>query len=220
MLYGILLSMTIMLPTVTEAALAKSPAIDLKVERFHHITFPKIPPNRFGNEGETLVITVEQSSSFLLLPYEKPRSVEGVRFLWKSAGDLKVPDAATEQKKAGDDGRLRVGLLLQGKAPLLPFFAPRWIKTIRDIMKVPSNEILYLAVGTRNAPMTQWTSPYADDIKIMTLPAEAQADGWQVSEMNFISPMQVVGIWLTADGDDTQSTFKTWLKDLVLDENK
>jgi len=212
--------MIMMMTLVTEVVLAKTPAVDLRVERFHHITFPKIPPNRFTNEGEALVITVEQSSSFLLLPFEKPRSVEGVRFLWKSTGDLKVPDAAAEQKKGGDDGRLRVGLLLKGKAPFLPFFAPRWIKSIRDVMKIPSNEIMYLAVGTRNAPMTQWTSPYADDIKIMALPAEAQANGWQASEMNFIKPMPVVGIWLTADGDDTQSAFKTWLKDLVLDENK
>lgn len=190
--------------------------IDLSLKQFQHVTFKDIPTTHYENDGSSLAITVDKSSSFLLLPFSQPQTVRAVAFSWRGSGVVKVPDAKTEQTKQGDDGRLRIGLLLVGKPPMVPFLAPTWIKTVRDIMKVPSDRIVYLAVDTKNPPPAKWTSPHSSDIEIQAIPSETLGDGWWRSHMTFNKTLSVGGLWITADGDNTGSTFKTWLKDLVL----
>lgn len=201
----------------TSAAPAQN--IDLSLQRFQHVTFKNIPPTHFENEGSTLVLSVNKSSSFLLLPFQDPQTVRTVAFSWRGSGIVQVADANIEQTKQGDDGRLRIGLLLVGKPPMIPFLAPSWIKTVRDIMKVPSDRIIYLAVETKNPPPTQWRSPHSSDIEIRAIPSTPTADGWWQSQITFEKSLSVAGLWITADGDNTGSTFKTWLKDLVLTTN-
>lgn len=197
-------------------AFGKEHALDLA--GFKHISFADIKPSIYSQEaGGVLRVDVEASASFLLQAWAEPRRVRSLSLLWRGQGQLKVRDAKHEQEKAGDDARLRIGLLLQGEAPMVPFFAPAWIKIIKDVMRHPAGELFYLVVDAKAAPGTSWQSPYASGIRMQALPSQPEQGGWMRSSAVFDPVLRVVGLWLMADGDDSKSQFKVWLRQLNLD---
>ncbi len=196
---------------------AASRVIPLAVDGLKPVTFSGIPPTRYTNEGPVLVASVEASSSFLLLPFAKAESVRAVQFAWKPDGGPQVNDAAHEASKAGDDAALRVGLILAGSAPLVPFFAPSWIKAVRDSLLLPSDELVYLVVGAKHAPGETWPSPYSSSITYRAVGDTPLAEGWRQARVVLPQAVDVVGVWLMADGDGTKARFTTRLKDLVFE---
>jgi hypothetical protein len=205
---------------LTSSGDLRAAAIDLAPSSFHHITFPKIPPTTYGGDARSLVATVARSSSLLLQPFAATRVVRAAHITWRSAGDLRQTSVATEQTKDGDDARLKIGLLLAGPAPFIPFFAPAWAKAIRDHMTLSTDHALVLVAGALAPVGTRWPSPHADDITMLSIASGPAAAGgsWRRSDVAFPEPLAVVGLWIMADGDDTQSSFTTEVKELFLDE--
>ncbi|SME95805.1 DUF3047 domain-containing protein [Pseudobacteriovorax antillogorgiicola] len=199
------------------SALASTPTMTLSPSEFEHITFDDIPPTKYRLEKpDTLVAEVKQSSSILLKPFAKVQSIQKVQVLWQSSGQLKLKDTSHEKKKSGDDALFRIGLILSGEAPMVPFFAPAWVKKSRDVLKLASDRMLYLVVGSPSAPGSRWESPYSSSIESLVMESKPSAEGWQAAEVSFEKPLKVVGLWLFADGDDTKSEFTSRLKDLKL----
>jgi hypothetical protein len=191
---------------------------DLQPKAFEHVSFDGRTPTVYKADGETLVMDVKESSSFLLRPFDKVQPVKRVSFEWQSEGELSVASPAEERTKRGDDARLRVGLLLSGEAPLIPFFAPSWIKAIRDAMHLPADRMLYLTVGAKSPPGSEWPSPYGGGMRIRVLGSRPVDGGdWKAAEASFSPPLPVVGVWLMADGDDSRSRFRTLLRKLTLE---
>jgi hypothetical protein len=195
---------------------ASALAVDMNPADFRPIVFDGIPATLYERSGEELKMTVNKSSSFILRPFDKPRSVSGVTFAWRSEGELKMKDVATERTKAGDDTRLRICLLISGEEPLIPFFAPAWVKAIRDAMKLPADKLHCLVAGSLAKPGETWPSPYDDSIELEAVGSTIDGKGWHRVDAKLARPIDVVGLWIMADGDDTGSEFTTWLKDLVL----
>ena len=191
--------------------------VPLDVARFAHISMGDAPPTGYRNSGSALVMQVRSSASYLLLPLAAPQTVRGVQLRWRSAGARRVRTAAAEETKAGDDHLLRVGLILAGDAPSIPPFAPAWVKTIRERLTSPSNRMIYLVAGARHAPGSRWRNPYADSIDNVALPTAVAGDGWTRSAIVLDRPVEVVGLWLMADGDDSGSSFETTLAELQLE---
>jgi hypothetical protein len=191
---------------------------DLQPKAFEHVSFDGIAPTVYKADGEALVMDVKESSSFLLRPFDKVVPVRRVSFEWRGEGELSVASPAEERTKRGDDARLRVGLILSGEAPLIPFFAPSWIKAIRDAMRLPADHMLYLTVGAKSSPGSEWPSPYGDGMRIRVL-ASRPVDGgvWNAAEASFSPPLKVVGLWLMADGDNSKSSFRTELRKLTVE---
>jgi len=187
------------------------------VNNFKTITFAKIPPTLYQNEGSSLKMLVKKSSAFLLQAFSQPKMVDGISFEWKSDGRPNTKDRVHERSKEGDDAPLRIGLLQSGPEPFIPFFASSWIKVVRDHMKLPSHEMTYVAVGTKNPPGTTWQSPYSSSIRIIVAEEKSLADGWSKARFVGKKPMAIVGLWIMADGDDTQAEFSTMLRDLTLE---
>lgn len=195
---------------------ASALAIDMNPGDFKPVTFDGIPSTVYERADDALKMTVAKSASFLLRPFDAERLVSSVSFAWQSQGDLKQKDAATEKTKAGDDARLKICLLISGKAPLVPFFAAAWIKAVRDAMKLPADRLRCLVAGSKAKVGERWSSPYDDSIELV---AVDQADGsrhWRKVDSKLDQPLKVVGLWIMADGDDTGSEFTTRLRDLTL----
>lgn len=187
---------------------------------FRLISFKDIPPTRYRLEGGVLEAEVKASSAAWLLPLKQPRRVGGLSFAWSAEGGLPPRSAQVEASKAGDDAILRVGLILSGPAPTVPFFAPAWVKAVRDNLHLPSDRMLYLVVGAQHKPGEMWSSPYTDSIKQLALassaeaPAGANTGSWQRASYQPQQKENIVGLWLMADGDNTGAQFKVRLKDL------
>lgn len=206
------------LPLASGNATANTPErISLDARRFAHITLGSIPPTQYANDGGALTLEVARSASFLLMSFDRPRTVRGLAMRWKSKGTLHVATARAEETKAGDDYRLRVGLLVAGEPPILPFFAPAWSRAVRDHLKWPSDRIVYIVGGARHPAGASWKSPHSNSIDNLAAPAVVGEDGWTRSRTLLRAPLRVVGLWIMADGDDSRSSFRTVLADLVLE---
>lgn len=205
----------VVLGLCAELSLAQSPVVSLRVGEFKHITFDELTPTQYRNDGDTLVLTVKSSASFLVLPFDKVRTVKKVTFEWQGDAVAAVKDAAHEASKDGDDAPLRLGLIMSGEPPIVPFFAPAWIKSVRGTLKLPSDKLLYLIPQARHKPGEKWTSPYSDSIECVALAdTAATKDGWRKSRLELPTALPIVGLWIMADGDNTQSSFTSRLRNL------
>lgn len=203
-----------MIPALLIAASAL--AVDMNPADFRTVTFGDIPATRYERSGDALKASVSKSASFLLKPFDGARLVSSVSFDWQSQGELKLPDAAAERTKAGDDGRLKICLLVSGEAPLVPFFASAWVKAVRDAMKLPADRLKCLVAGTRGKTGEKWASPYDDSIEMIAVDQAGESSSWRRVEAKLEPQLAVVGLWIMADGDDTGSEFTTRLRDLTL----
>lgn len=194
-----------------------SEAMDVSVKGLKLVTFSKIAPTLYSDDKDSLKMQVQSSSAFLLLPFAKPKKITGLTFQWKSDGGPKVKDQKHEREKDGDDAPLRIGLLVSGEAPTIPFFASSWIKAVRDHMKLPSDDMIYVAVGTKSPAGATWDSPYSSSIHVVVAADKPLADGWRQAQYQPKTPLEIVGLWIMADGDDTKSQFTTWLRQLSLE---
>lgn len=204
------------------AALA-SPAVagalnPLRYEH-RHVTFDDIPPSRYEIDADgTLSADVDRSSSFLLIPFDRVVSVDAVSWEWQSDGRPGLQSAEHEETKSGDDAVLRIGLLLEGDEPnRIPWFLPAWIRQVRaDLAPQTTDSMLFLVSGGLHADGESWVSPYADTIGHLAVADVPSEDGWRRSRASLPVTVDVVGLWLMADGDDTEASFRTRLRNLEL----
>lgn len=190
--------------------------VPLQVTAFRHIKMGDLPPTHYRNIGAALAMNVRSSASFLLLPFKQQRLVQGVNFRWRAAGTRRVNNAASEESKNGDDYRLRIGLLLAGKEAPIPLLAPGWVKAVRTHLTLPCDRIRFLVVGSHHMPGTVWKSPYHDSIEYLAVSSKTGRDGSAHASIDWPNPLRVVGIWLMADGDNSDSSFETVLEELSL----
>ncbi len=200
-----------------EQTAAAEPWKPLLESGFKAIEFKKLPPTVYTLEAGVFTAKVRSSSSAWLLPRSTAMKVKKVSFAWKHEGRPRVEGVESEKSKAGDDSLLKVGLVLAGPAPTIPFFAPAWIKAVRDILTLPSDRMLYLVVGAQHAPGQRWPSPYSDSIQQESLASTPGKDAWQLASYEAAKPEDVVGLWLMADGDNTAASFSVEMKDLLIE---
>ncbi len=184
---------------------------------FKSITYKGIAPTQYQLREKLLIATVNSSASTLLLPFSKPQLVKRISFKWKISGKLKLKTAAIEASKQGDDSYFRVGLMVSGKASSIPFFAPSWIKLTRQYLKHPSDGMQVYFVNAQHVPGTTWFSPYSSSIKNFSVASVGTGSDYQKVTINLKQAVSTVGLWLVSDGDDTKSSFKVWVKDMVIE---
>jgi len=185
---------------------------------FHHISFGNIPATKYSQEEDAIKADVASSSSFLLKPFSSVKNIKKVQWRWRMTGDFKVDSFALLQSKAGDDAVVRVGLIKSGYAPMAPFFAPSWIKAIKDYLKLAGAQMHYVVAGGPAPAGAAWVSPYSKSMTMVQAKSSVEKDGWTLSQHDFQESIKVVGLWLMADGDNTKSNFSVLIKDLRVTE--
>ena len=182
-----------------------------------HIHFKRINPNTVSFEHGVVRFSVDNSASFLLLAFDDIKNVNAVSFQWKAAGTLKKNSEQHERSRKGDDAWLRVGLILEGEPAHVPeALLPRWMRQVRKTLKHPSNRMIYLLPGAMHAPGTSWKSPFSDDVDMVSVSSSETTNGWNQVEHEFPEAQRTVGLWIMADGDNTNSVFSSQLKNLII----
>jgi hypothetical protein len=187
-------------------------SMPLSKENLTEIKFEKIAPTQFEYAEQQINFNVSQSSAALIGVIDPPKTVSKIKFEWKT-NYSESASIAEEKTKGGDDFPLRVGLIVKGKAPMVPFFAPKWIKALKEILKQPSDRMLYLVLGSSQAPGARWPSPYSDSIENLAVSGTATNDGWIKVEAEPGS-LELVGYWLMADGDDRKLRFESHIRNM------
>ena len=191
--------------------------LDLDVKSFQHITFKAIPRTAYENSPQSyLRAEVRESASFLLKGFEHAQSVGEVQVTWRSSGQLDQSISPGKLKtKQGDDAVLKVGLLLKGKPPMVPWFAPQWIKHVRDHLKVPTERMIWLVFGSSVLGVEEWPSPWNSQIKHRSVPSQVLEQNWHSGRAQF-DEISVVGVAIMVDGDNSSSTFRTDVREILL----
>jgi hypothetical protein len=192
--------------------------IVLDKNNFEHIHFKRIKPNQVRFNDDAIHFDVNKSASFLLLAFDDIRSIRTVSFQWNADGMLNKNSIEHENSRKGDDAWLRVGLIIEGPPDPVPEpLLPRWMKQVRQTLKYQSGRMVYLIPDALHTPGDTWKSPFSSDIDMISVDSRDIDGVWKQASYTFTNPQQVVGLWIMADGDNTDSVFKSRLRKLALE---
>lgn len=210
-------AMILLLQTNSLLAATPAEAISLQADNFEHIQFKKIKANRYTYHDQQLQIEVDRSASFLMIPFDTVKKINKVSFEWRSEGTLHTENSKHEEKRKGDDAVFKLGLLLKTDDSLFNPFLPSWMKRVNGLLKFPSENMIYLVVDAKHAAGEQWINPYNRRVTMISVESFADKQGWQQSSYRFEQPLDVVALWLMADGDNTHSSFTAHIKNIRIE---
>lgn len=189
---------------------------------WENLRYRGITPNVVEFGSEKLVVHVKNSASPLIYVLLKKHKVGGLQVTGEWQGTFNVKKENPQGEKNFDDFVLRLGLIVPG--PHTPgmierMMAPEWLKKLFDL--APKGQGIE-RVEFYNAVV----SPQALGIKrhhpLHNLILENYS--WELSKPTSFSfaqkwpkPTEVLGVWVSADGDDTKSEFDLRLSKLVLE---
>jgi len=217
-------------PTQLLAADVSAPDdLSLFESNYTHIQFGRIKANQYEFESRVLNTRVDSSASFLMKAFESVKPVKQVSFKWRSDQLPEVKDAVHEKQKAGDDAVFKLGLLLKADNEIDNPFLPKWMRQVKSLLNYPSENMIYLVAGSKHVAGEQWPNPYNRRVTMVAMSAadiesklESKIDGefeegWQQASYQFGEAVEVVAVWLMADGDNTGSSFTSYVKDIIIE---
>ena len=210
----ILFSAFFLLYADTLFAVTPAETIMLKEDNFEHLQFKRINPNNHIFENGELKIKVDDSSSFLMLPFATVKKINKMSFEWRSEGLPLVVDAAHESTKFGDDAVIKIGMLLKAEESSFNPFAPSWLKRVNKLLSFPSENMVYLVANAKHAAGEQWLNAYNERVLMVSINSVKGLDDWQQASHQFEQPQEVVAIWIMSDGDNTDSKFTSYIKNI------
>ncbi len=190
------------------------------------LKFSSLKPNTVSGNDTQLVIEVNKSSSPLLYKLNEPlkfKSVYVVGEIFDGSLNLKQQKQGEfkNKKSVTDDYVLRFGLVLKGKnqkPPVPGFLLASWIKEMFKLAPkgVGVDKIYFLKVAhtkehvgdTRNHPLSDYIYEEA-----VTFAAQGPFE----IKKAFNSEQEILGFWLSANGEGTSSAFKTKITKITLD---
>jgi hypothetical protein len=196
---------------------AKAEKISLQAEDFEHIQFKKITASRYTFHDQLLQIDVDESASFLMLPFTAVKKINRVSFEWRSVGLPRLESAHHEEQRKGDDAVFKLGILLKADDSLINPFLPSWMKHVEALLKFPSENMINLVAASHHAPGEQWPNPYNKRVTTIAIGSVEKDQGWMQAAYQFEQPVDAVGLWLMADGDNTHSKFTTYVRNIRIE---
>ena len=212
----IFILVTAIIQTNAIAIDSSSSTISLQSKNFEHIEFSRIPPNHHLFHNQQLQITVNEGASFLMQAFDHVKKVKRVSFEWQSEGLPSIKNARTEEQKSGDDAVFKLGLLLKTDESILNPFIPKWMKRVDTLLNFPSEEMIYLVANAKHATGEQWANPYNKRVTMIAMDVR-EKQGWHYASYQFKTPVDVVGLWLMSDGDNTHSSFTARIKNIKIE---
>jgi len=183
------------------------------------LSFRGIPANgvTFGQDG--LSIRVQRSAGPLVWPLPSPLRVGRLRVSGAVTGQLNTtPDR--QGSKGADDFVLRVGLVEAGVTR--PSFvqrrlAPAWVGRLFALASPGQgiDKIRFFNLGLHDSQMGWQRDHPLSALMTEQVVAVPDADGRFAFDVD-TGGIQTLAIWLSADGDDTQSSFTVRVERLEL----
>lgn len=207
-----------LLPLLLVTVQLNAEQIVLDKHNFEHIHFKRIKPNRVKFNQDAIHFDVNKSASFLLLAFNDVKNIRTVSFQWHADGMLNKDSVEHEKTRKGDDAWLRVGLIIKGQPEHIPEpLLPRWMKQVRQTLKHQSGKMVYLIPGAMHTPGETWKSPFSTNVDMISVGSTNMDGVWKQAGYEFAMPQQAVGLWIMADGDNTDSIFESQLRNLRIE---
>ncbi len=185
------------------------------------LEYNRIAANTVSFSPDGMRIGVSNSASPVVYPFDLPKTVKYVSVHGELDGLITLPDNGLQGSKGYDDFSLRLGLVISGTKKLSRFqrvLAPSWVKTLFSFAPKDKGveRIIFLAATQQDALFgTEREHPLSE---LITEQYEwsLKDDGEFSFEYEFDEPKEVLGIWISSDGDDTQSSYSITYKKITL----
>ena len=190
--------------------------------QWHSLRYRSIPSNVVQFFKERILIKVKNSASPLIYPMtNQPLLLTGIAIEGKIDRLIHISTPQQQGKQGLDDFILRFGLVLMGHKRLNWFqrsIAPEWIIKMYDL--APKNQgidhIYFLnAVQSPTLLNVKRTHPLSEYIKEHYVWLMNKSGEFSYS-YRFPKPKQTAALWISSDGDDTQSEFNLEIKKISL----
>ena len=185
------------------------------------LEYNRLDANQVTFTDQGMTVTVDQSASPIIYPLDHPKTVTGVTVTGNLSNLLNLP-AASQGQKGSDDFSLKIGLVVAGDKTLnavQKLFSAKWVRKLYDLAPEGSgvDRIYFLnAVQNEGVLGQQRQHPMSDLIyenNVWLL--DKKGDFTLTYKLE--NPEKVIAVWLSIDGDDTQSSYTTTIKNLLLD---
>lgn len=192
--------------------------LDMK-NRWTEISFGKIPANTVTYAVNNLTVHVNKSASPLVFKLDSPLNIQSVEVSLKFNGDL---TNKAENAKIEDDSVFRIGLVASGDQTLTgikKLFAPDWVKKLFALAPDGAglDKIYFFNVGRLANQMGLSRAHPKSDLMHEEIVAIKNPDQNSLSFTKiFDKPIKSAALWISIDGDDSQSKYDTIIENITL----
>jgi len=193
-------------------------------DAWHQLSYSQIKSNRVDFEPDKLIITVESSASPLIYPFDRFMKLNSVRVKGRiTEGQINITKSHNQLETESDDFIFRLGVVLEGSKKLSfvqKRFAPKWIRELFKLNKTKTGishiEFFNIYSDNRIEESSRRQHP-SSNLIYENFYAQVSSDG--VIEMEI--PLghinqNIVALWLSSDGDETNSSFKIEIRDISI----
>lgn len=191
--------------------------------KWYVLKYDSLPANHVTFSDNGLSIKVDRSASPLIYPLtDNPFLIEKVSIVGHVDKLVSIKNPDQQGQKGFDDFNLRFGLVLLGSNRLnwvMRQIAAKWIKEMYNL--APKNQgidhIDFLnAVLSPNLLNIIRTHPLSEYFKERNVWLMDKPGTFSYSH-TFSNPRHTVALWISADGDDTKSSFTLNIKHIQLE---
>lgn len=185
------------------------------------LQYSRIPPHKVAFSAAGLELGVEASAMPLILPLERTFPVRAVRVKGRILeGSVRVP-AGRQGQKEFDDYAFRIGLVEPGERRLGVVerqFAASWVRRLFELAPAGGgiSRIHFLNLGADKVQVGQRRVHPLSDLLDETVVAVPGEDGRFDFTHALERPLQTIALWLSSDGDDTQSRYRLLVEAIEL----
>ncbi len=196
--------------------------LDLSNGSWQSLNYQNIPANNVTQLESGLKISVEASASPLIYLFDQAQTIQDV-VVRGTMGDLPNIPAEDNQGDIGaDDFPFRLGLVLSGDKTLSfgqKLISPEWVKTLFSLAPQGTGIDQVMFLNLTNPEPIDWDMrehPFSNGLFKEIIAGHVNADESFVMRYQLPQEREVLGLWISADGDDTNSAFSLELSEIML----
>ena len=193
--------------------------IPLEQKGWSEISFGKIPVNKVTHSAGELNIQVKSSASPLVYKLERLTKIKSLQIKLKFNGDLKAPASAGKWE---EDSLFRIGLVANGDKTLSSvkkLFAPDWVKRLFALAPdgVGLDKIYFFNVGRLSSQVgLSRAHPKSELMNEEIVAFRKAGENSLTIDKVLTPPISAAALWISVDGDDTNSEFQTSIENITL----
>ena len=190
-------------------------AIDIPVAELGDwttLSYRNIPSNTVTTGDSGMLIAVRRSASPLVFKLDAPVALTGISVKARWSGGLRLPEGVAQGESGADDFVLKVGVVEAGDKTLNWFqrrIAADWVIRLFELASEGSGieRIHFLTTTLQQELLGTSRRHPLSDLLYETHIHHLDAPGEFELSQRFAEPVKTLGLWLSADGDDTGSSF-------------
>lgn len=191
-------------------------AIPLEPQAWKQIPYGNTPTHTLSFD-QGLKIEVNKSASALVYQFDGPKKIKTIDIELTQMGSISYNNKAIGEK-GGDDFPLRLGLVMSGAKKLSwsqRIIAPAWVKELYKLAPKNSglDRVFYFVIAQTKPSYIKRFHPFSQLLEEEIVGVMSEG-GFKAS---LTAPEgEVLGFWVSSDGDDTNSSFNMTINKLSI----